>query len=84
MKIGQKQNEDLKELKTFPKQVIEAMLIEQERQIGYRDISVFIERPSASKYGKGFDWCTTKQGRRFWSKVIMDHDFEMFFREYRE
>ena len=31
MKIGQKQDEDLKELKTFPKQVIEAMLIEQER-----------------------------------------------------
>lgn len=84
MKIGQKQNEDLKELKTFPKQVIEAMLIEQERQIGYRDISVFIERPSASQYGKGFNWSATKNGRSFWSKVIMDHDFEMFFREYRQ
>ena len=84
MKIGQKQNEDLKELKTFPKQVIEAMLIEQERQIGYRNISVFIERPSASRYGKGFDWSATKNGSSFWSKVIMDHDFEMFFREYRQ
>ena len=84
MKIGQKQNEDLKELKTFPKQVIETMLIEQERQIGYRDISAFIKLPSASKYGKGFHWCDTKNGRNFWSKVIMDHDFEMFFREYRE
>ena len=55
MKIGQKQNEELKELKTFPKQVIEAMLIEQERQIGYKDISVFMERPSAGQYGKGFN-----------------------------
>lgn len=84
MKIGQKQNEDLKELKTFPKQVIEAMLIEQERQIGYRDISVFIERPSASSYGNGFDWHTTKQGNEFWFKVIMDNDFELFFKEYRQ
>ena len=84
MKIGQKQNEDLKELKTFPKQVIEAMLIEQEIQIGYRDISVFIERPSTSKYGKGFNWCNTKNGRSFWSKVITNHDFELFFREYKQ
>ena len=84
MKISQKQNEDLKELKTFPEQVIEAMLIEQERQIGYRDIYVFIEIPSASQYGKGFDWSATKNGHSFWNKVIMDHDFEIFFREYRQ
>ena len=84
MKIGQKQDEDLKELKTFPKQVIEAMLIEQEIQIGYRDISAFIERPSASKYGKGFNWCNTKNGRNFWSKVITNHDFELFFKEYKQ
>ena len=84
MKIGQKQDEYLKELKTFPKEIIEAMLIEQERQIGYRDISVFIERPSASKNGKGFTWCDTKNGLSFWSKVIMDHDFELFFREYKQ
>ena len=84
MKIGQKQNEDLKELKTFPRQVIEAMLIEQERQIGYRDISIFIESPCASSYGNGFDWHTTKQGDEFWSKVIMDNDFELFFKEYRQ
>ena len=84
MKIGQKQDEYLKELKTFPKQIIEAMLIEQERQIGYRDISVFIERPSASQYGKGFNWSTTKNGRSFWSKVITNHDFELFFKEYKQ
>lgn len=84
MKIGQKQDEDLKELKTFPKQVIEAMLIEQERQIGYRDISVFIERPSASQSVKGFTWCATKNGRNFWSKVITNHDFDLFFKEYKQ
>lgn len=84
MKIGTKQNEDLKELKTFPKQVIEAMLIEQERQIGYKDISAFIERPSASQYGKGFNWFVTKNGRSFWRKVITDHDFELFFKEYKQ
>lgn len=84
MKIGQKQDEDLKELKTFPRQVIEAMLIEQERQLGYKDISAFIKLPSASKHGKGFSWCDTKNGRNFWSKVITDHDFELFFREYKQ
>lgn len=84
MKIGQKQDEDLKELKTFPRQVIEAMLIEQERQLGYKDISAFIKLPSASKHGKGFSWCDTKNGRNFWSKVIADHDFELFFREYKQ
>ena len=84
MKIGQKQDEDLKELKMFPKQVIEAMLIEQERQIGYKDISAFIKLPSASKYAKGFSWCDTENGRSFWSKVITNHDFELFFKEYKQ
>lgn len=84
MKIGQKQDEDLKELKTFPKQVIEAMLIEQERQTGKKDVAIFQDFRVADAEQGGFTWKNTSMGFSFWNDIINLMDFDLFFKEYKQ
>jgi len=60
------------DIKNFPQHVAEAMLDEQQKQTGIRDISEFETCAS-----DGFIWSNTSQGHDFWKKVIIDHNFEL-------
>lgn len=71
------------DLKDFPIEVIKAMLDEQEKQTGKRDVSVFQQNKSEHKLGGGFSWLESvkelKLKDNFWSDVINRKDFDLFF-----
>jgi hypothetical protein len=68
----------------FPMPVIEAMLREQEEQGNTRSTIGFKASKSAGKFGGGFEWGATQEGRQFWDKVIGRNDFDVFFEKYPE
>ena len=48
------------------------MLDEQERQVNKRDVTVFEKDTSASTFeGKGFNWSYSKDGYKYWHKIII-------------
>ena len=66
----------------FPKEVVEKMLDEQERQGNKRDVSIFERRKAVGAEGGGINRGESKDGISFWDKVISDKDFDTFFKEY--
>lgn len=68
------------DLKNFPIEVVEKMLVEQFKQLGKTDIAVFQYNRNDSK--KGFRWEDTIEGREFWSEVIHYEKFDVFFARY--
>jgi hypothetical protein len=70
------------QLEGFPDEVVEAMLDEQERQGNKRDVSVFEKKRIANLSIGGFSWIDTKEGERFWNKVIRYKFFKRFFARY--
>ena len=70
------------ELKGFPEEIVEAMLVEQVRQGNKRDVKVFENDNETSKDDKGFQWDMAKDGSVFWTKVIRHEDFHIFFERY--
>lgn len=70
------------EIKDFPKEIVDRMLILQEEQSGKKDLSVFEDVASASKSGGGFTWAITEEGDKFWTEVIAMKKFDVFFDKY--
>lgn len=70
------------ELKGFPQEVVEKMLERQEEQGNKRDVSVFEDHNTASVAGGGFNWEYSIEGRLFWTQVIDDRNFGLFFDKY--
>ena len=70
------------ELIGFPREVVEKMLYYQEQQTGKRDISVFERGKSISNAWGGFTWPVTPEGDTFWSRVIRDKNFDLYFEKY--
>ena len=70
------------DLKGFPKEIIAKMLDYQEEQGNPRDVSVFEEDFWVPMSIKGFDWDNTKDGFDFWEQVILERNFDLFFKKY--
>ena len=70
------------ELKGFPKEIIARMLDCQEEQGNPRDISVFEKQRVEGKNKGGFTWDETKEGDSFWSDLLTNKDFNLFFEKY--
>lgn len=64
----------------FPPEIVEKMLEYQEKQGNKRNVKVFEE----DRYScdEGFFWRKTDEGFDFWSKVIGQRDFDVFFKRY--
>lgn len=65
------------QLEGFPKEVIKRMLECQVEQGNKEDVSV-VEKCNYA----GFEWEDTKEGTDFWSQVIFDRNFDLFFEKY--
>jgi hypothetical protein len=68
------------DLENFPIEVVEKMLVEQFKQFGKNDITVFQYNRNDGK--KGFCWDNTADGHGFWSDVIHFENFDRFFERY--
>ena len=65
------------EIAGFPQEIVEKMLERQVEQGNKRDVSVF-ERTCTG----GFFWDITIEGQLFWSSVIKNKNFDVFFAKY--
>lgn len=65
------------EIAGFPPEVVELMLQRQYERRGTRDVRIFEENRA-----NGFSWIDTPEGGRFWNKVIMGKNFDLFFERY--
>ena len=70
------------QLKGFPKEIVERMLECQVEQGNPRDVSIFERYPNANQDLGGFNWRATIEGDNWWSKVIDDKNFDIFFLKY--
>ena len=48
------------------------------------DVGVFQKNTDADKYEGGFDWNETEAGEEFWSDIIHNREYEIFYRTYPE
>lgn len=69
-------------IKNFPPEVINKMIEMQVAQGNPANVKVFEELESASFEEGGFNWEDTPDGFPFWDSVIMDEDFDLFFKKY--
>ena len=72
------------EIKGFPVGVVVKMMEEQKSQGNKPNIKVFQWRCDAGDVVSGFDWGATKDGNGFWYDVIMNMNFDRFFKAYPE
>ena len=70
------------DLKGFPKEIVERMLECQVEQGNEKDVSVFETILDADRYFGGFTWRDTIEGSNWWSEVIDNKNFNMFFNKY--
>ena len=70
------------QLEGFPKEIVERMLECQVEQGNPRDVSIFERYPNAGQDLGGFNWRATIEGDDWWSKVIDDKNFDIFFLKY--
>lgn len=70
------------DLKGFPKEIVDKMLEYQVKQGNEKDVSVFENILDADRYFGGFTWRDTIEGSNWWSEVIDNKNFNMFFNKY--
>lgn len=70
------------ELKGFPLEVVQKMIEEQVKQGNEADVKVFQENVAHSIHKGGFRWSRTEEGQSFWSDVVFDKNFNLFFEKY--
>ena len=70
------------QLKDFPREIVDKMLEYQVKQGNPRDISVFESIPNAEICFGGFTWRDTIEGVNWWSEVIDNKNFNVFFKKY--
>ena len=70
------------QLEGFPREIVERMLECQVEQGKPRDVSLFECIPNADQHSGGFNWRDTIEGEDWWSKVIDDKNFDIFFLKY--
>ena len=62
----------------MPDFIGEELMNQQEEQGNKRDITVFEKIYFCGKHIGGFDWRETKEGQRFWQKVLDGKDINLF------
>lgn len=72
------------DLNDFPLGIVVYMLEEQEIQGNKPDVTVFQRLRASDQSQGGFTWSDTEDGHDFWSKVIDEKNFDLFFEEYPE
>lgn len=70
------------DIKDFPIEVVQKMIERQYEQCGSCNVREFQFSKSVSAYDGGFSWDVSSEGHKFWSDVIMGHDWELFFLKY--
>lgn len=69
-------------LEGFPEEIIELMLIKQVQAGNTKDITVFENNIGSDNICGGFNWDDTTEGEDFWKDVLVDKDFDLFFKLY--
>lgn len=67
----------IRNIEGFPIEVVEKMLEKQQIQRGYTNITTLQDSVCGT-----FQWCNTSEGHDFWRKVILNKDFNLFFKKY--
>lgn len=75
-----KETDLIGDIKGFPIEVVQMMMVKQHEQGRKSNISAF-QRDRCSGYS-GFVWSDTAEGSAFWSEVIDYRDFSVFFEKY--
>jgi len=70
------------ELEGFPKEVIAKMLEEQVKQGNPENVEVFEIDLTSLKQEGGFRWADTDDENVFWTDVIVNKKFDVFFAKY--
>ena len=70
------------ELVGFPIEVVRMMIVRQLEQGNAPNVLKFQREPRAAVYGGGFDWERAVEGFDFWSAVIGEHKWHVFFDKY--
>lgn len=71
------------QIEFFPIEVVEQMVKEQVAQGNKANIGVFANDDVCAPYGGGgFTWSATEAGHSFWSRVLREKDFALFFSKY--
>lgn len=66
----------------FPKEIQELILKRQVEAGNPPDITLFDENTIISSVNGGFTWDKTKEGSNFWYNILMDNNFEVFYKKY--
>ena len=66
----------------IPLEVVKLMMHYQVLQGNPESVEVFQLRLDAPKDRGGFMWSATAEGTPFWSKIINNHDYSVFFKKY--
>lgn len=72
------------QLEEFPIQVVKKMLERQVQQGNPENVCIFQKYSSSDMTMGGFTWEDTPEGNPFWTDVIHNHKFEVFFEKYPE
>ena len=70
------------DLEGFPLEVIDKMIERQVEQGNIANVEVFETRRTSDDSYKGFYWETTEEGCYFWTSVIDNKNFDLFFEKY--
>ena len=77
--------EDLKgDIKDFPIEIVQKMVDEQVKQGNEADVTVFQENRIRPRNIGGFDWGITEEDNAFWTRIIYQKKFNVFFNKYPE
>ena len=72
------------DIKDFPIEVVEKMIEEQIKQGNMPNAEVFQKCATFDDDDGGFDWIRTEDGEDFWREVIVDSNFDLFFKKYHK
>lgn len=68
--------------KIYPPEIIELMLQRQQEQGNPKNIQPFLYLLRIGKTNKGFNWRATIEGYVFWSWVLVNLNFDVFYEKY--
>ena len=72
------------DLDGIPDPIVHKMLERQVEQGNKKNVSVFEANRTADKDDGGFDWRETPEYEEFWSPILDDLSFDLFFEKYPE
>ena len=80
--IKVEQSDLVGDIKDFPIEVVEKMIEEQVKQGNCPNVEVFQNYVSADDGDGGFAWSKTDDDIDFWTDIIVEGNFDLFFEKY--